>query len=761
MPSMIFHAPFPVDSDPSVASALRPARMLQAFHSLGYEVFEVTGHADVRQKRIHELKRLLRGGAHFDFLYSESSTMPYAMADPGRRVKPFPLRYPLHPLVDRRLFSLTKQYDVPSGVFYRDIYWAFSKPAVRSRMGKLEDAMVRGLYGEDLRMMDNLVDVVFVPSIEMAKYIPGLHRPEVHALPPGGNPLPAHEVAVSPAGNPLRLIYVGSCGGHYRLEAVFEAVAADRNLQLTACMPQDQWSTAREALGDIDDTRVTIKHLSNAHLPPVYASADVALLYMQPDEYREFAVPVKLFEYIAAGLPIVASEGTKAGQIVEELGVGWTIPYGEKHLRELLSRLSADRDMVKSKGAKTRSVSQENRWEDRAAEAARVLSAVSPRPELHMKPTLLIISHSDIENDARIRKQIDLFSKDYDITVCGLGQTFETDAELLLHPTADTRRTDQLRAALLHAKRFHLAQRLEANNIAARRMLRGRSFDAVIADDIEPVGLAIDLFGADKVHADLHEFYPGLQDRDPAWVALRQPYYEWMLRNQAARAASATTVSQGIADLYASQYGFEAGVVMNARPWMGMVPTQVGDTIKLVHAGASLPNRNIEGMMRAAASATSNVTLDLYLTGRGTPYHDSLRALADELGDRITLHDPVKQDDLVATLNQYDVGVHVLPPTVTNNALALPNKFFDFVQACLGVIVGPTKEMAERVRLFDIGEVMKSFSQEDLAATLSGLTPDLVARWKTNAQAAAHEVDVTSMLGVWKEAVDAIAGKRD
>ena len=65
------------------------------------------------------------------------------------------------------------------------------------------------------------------------------------------------------------------------------------------------------------------------------------------------------------------------------------------------------------------------------------------------------------------------------------------------------------------------------------------------------------------------------------------------------------------------------------------------------------------------------------------------------------------------------------------------------------------------MRLFDIGEVMKSFSQEDLAATLSGLTPDLVARWKTNAQAAAHEVDVTSMLGVWKEAVDAIAGKRD
>lgn len=49
-------------------------------------------------------------------------------------------------------------------------------------------------------------------------------------------------------------------------------------------------------------------------------------------------------------------------------------------------------------------------------------------------------------------------------------------------------------------------------------MLKGREFDVVLTNDIEPVGLAIELFGADKVHADLHEYYPGLHDQNPAWV---------------------------------------------------------------------------------------------------------------------------------------------------------------------------------------------------------------------------------------------------
>ena len=373
------------------------------------------------------------------------------------------------------------------------------------------------------------------------------------------------------------------------------------------------------------------------------------------------------------------------------------------------------------------------------------------------RPTLLIVSYSDIAKDARLRKQIDLFTKSYDVTVYGFGEPFDTDAQLLLHDSADTRRTERIRAALLHAKQYRLAQHFEANNIAAREVLKGREFDVVLTNDIEPVGLAIELFGADKVHADLHEYYPGLHDQNPAWVKLRHPYYRWMLLNQASKAASVTTVSQGIADRYEKEFGFTAAVVENALPYMATKPGPVGDTIKLVHSGAALPNRSIETMMRAAAASSNSITLDLYLTGTGTPYYDSLWALAAELGPRITLHQPVVREDLIPTLSQYDLGIHILPATATNNMLALPNKFFDFVQAGLGLIVGPTEEMSRRINTFNIGAVTKDFQLESLVETLDGLSTSQVEDWKRNSEVAARKLDVTSMLCVWKDAVDTIA----
>ncbi len=394
-----------------------------------------------------------------------------------------------------------------------------------------------------------------------------------------------------------------------------------------------------------------------------------------------------------------------------------------------------------------------NRWGSGAQEL------VPPREPVEKgKPRLLIVSYSNIERDARLRKQIDLFTPHYDVTVVGHGDAFETDASLLLFPTAETPRTERIRAALLHARRYALAQRLEANNVAARKLLKNREFDAVIANDIEPVGMVIDLFGADKVHADLHEYYPGLQDQDPAWVKLREPYYRWMLANNVAKAASATTVSGGISERYRDEYKIETGIVANALPWKGMTPTPVHTPIAMVHLGAALPNRHIETMMRAAASTGSLLTFDLYLTGVGTSYYQSLLELSEELGDSVRLRPPLSRDELIPTLNRYDVGFHSLPSTATNNSLALPNKFFDFIQACLAVVVGPTFEMAKRVEEFDLGVVAAGFDVDDLVDALNLLDPASVAVWKENAARAARELDVTKMLSNWKDPVDRIAG---
>ena len=103
-------------------------------------------------------------------------------------------------------------------------------------------------------------------------------------------------------------------------------------------------------------------------------------------------------------------------------------------------------------------------------------------------------------------------------------------------------------------------------------------------------------------------------------------------------------------------------------------------------------------------------------------------------------HDPVKPAELPKTLNQYDVGVFWIPPFNTNARLTLPNQLFDFVQARLAVAVGPTVEMVDVVKQYDLGIVSSGFSVEQIVESLNTLTSENIAVYKQNVDAAARDL---------------------
>ena len=369
------------------------------------------------------------------------------------------------------------------------------------------------------------------------------------------------------------------------------------------------------------------------------------------------------------------------------------------------------------------------------------------------KPRLLIISFSDISNDARVKKQIDLFSERYRVTTCGFGPQPRVGVEHLQLEHAVSQGFKYAEAVLLRLRAYGIAYRFHPTARAALRALTGHRFDAVLANDLDTLGVAFAVAEPEAVHADLHEYFPGLNDQSPKWVRMRKPAHEWALRRYAVRAGSVTTVSDTIADRYAREFGFSSGVVRNAAPLATLAPTPVASPIRVVHSGGAQANRRIEVMMEAVAASSADVTLDLYLTGVGSAYHRSLEELAARLGSRITLHPPVPQSELIETLNAYDVGIHVLPPTNTNNGLALPNKFFDYVQARLALVIGPTIDMEQLLRQYDLGVVADGFDTNTVTAALDGLTAEEVERWKRNADAAAPENSAESQLHVWEAAV--------
>lgn len=375
------------------------------------------------------------------------------------------------------------------------------------------------------------------------------------------------------------------------------------------------------------------------------------------------------------------------------------------------------------------------------------------------RPRLLILSFSEIAADARVLKQVRLFSERYDVTTCGYGESpLPGVRHLSLPPDVSFGTRGRVDMVLRRYRRMYWSNPA----IAAARALLGPepAFDAVLADDIETVGLALSLAPRGGVHADIHEYAPRQAEELAMWRWFVAPYVRWMCRRHLRRATSVTTVGAGIAREYRRRFGVEAEVVTNAAPYADLAPTPTGEPLRIVHSGAALRNRHIELMMTAVARSSANLTLDLFLMPNDLAYLGELRRVADS-SPRLTIHEPVPYAALLTTLNAYDLGIHVIPPTNFNNEWSLPNKFFDYVQARLGLIIGPSNEMREVLERYDLGGVATGFAVDDVVALLDGLDAAQVAAWKANADRAARPLSSEAQSGVWADAISRLVARAD
>ena len=120
-----------------------------------------------------------------------------------------------------------------------------------------------------------------------------------------------------------------------------------------------------------------------------------------------------------------------------------------------------------------------------------------------------------------------------------------------------------------------------------------------------------------------------------------------------------------------------------------------------------------------------------------------IRSLKDNIArtPRMQVLPAVKSHEIVRAINQYDMGVFLIPPINFNYANTLPNKLFDFIQARLGIAIGPTPEMASIVKKFGNGVVAENFEPESLARKLNSLTRDDIIRFKNQSIEAARKLN--------------------
>jgi len=107
--------------------------------------------------------------------------------------------------------------------------------------------------------------------------------------------------------------------------------------------------------------------VENAAVPDVLSDADVGLIPFRVTPVTNCVSPIKLYEYLAAGKPVVSTPMDEARAIP---GV-WTAETPAEWSRALAEALAASKD--ETFRAKIRGFARENDWSERARRALALL----------------------------------------------------------------------------------------------------------------------------------------------------------------------------------------------------------------------------------------------------------------------------------------------------------------------------------------------------------------------------------------------------
>lgn len=268
---------------------------------------------------------------------------------------------------------------------------------------------------------------------------------------------------------------------------------------------------------------------------------------------------------------------------------------------------------------------------------------------------------------------------------------------------------------------------------AARPELARLRPDVVHAHDLDTLYAAVTYarWSGAKVVYDAHELE---RHRNAEWTAARHLIIDSLEKFGIRRADAVITVSEGIADWYAREYGTaRPSVVLNSPPLSAAVvagdPTedlrgQLGlpaDARVVAYVGKVTRGRGVETLVGALEHLGPDY--HLVVLGPRESYDAQIERLATTAGVRERLHllPPVPSATVPRTIATADVSATPIENVCLSYDLALPNKLFDSLYAGVPVVVSDLTEMAAFVREHEIGEVRRQGDATDFASGIAAV----------------------------------------
>ncbi|HET7230254.1 MAG TPA: glycosyltransferase, partial [Longimicrobium sp.] len=182
-------------------------------------------------------------------------------------------------------------------------------------------------------------------------------------------------------GAPLELVYLGLMEIHRGVGDLLDAVALlrRRSFPVRLRMVGDGrdlplFRARAEGLGLGADAVEWLGRVPHADALRMVAGADVGVVPHRADDSWNSTIPNKLFDYMAAGLPVASSDAAPAARVVRETGAGVVFSSGAPPaLADAVAALADPALRARMGEAGRRAVLREYNWE---RDTARLLAAV-------------------------------------------------------------------------------------------------------------------------------------------------------------------------------------------------------------------------------------------------------------------------------------------------------------------------------------------------------------------------------------------------
>lgn len=283
-----------------------------------------------------------------------------------------------------------------------------------------------------------------------------------------------------------------------------------------------------------------------------------------------------------------------------------------------------------------------------------------------------------------------------------------------------------------------------------REAIKGKSFHLIIVEDLYLLPIAYEIDPSAKIIFDAREYYPEQSSENLLWKFTERFNRIRLCQEFLPKCNAILTVSPGLVEEYKKNFGVNCHLFRSVPPFSELSPSVPNGSIRMVHHGGAMRARKIENMIDLFKFLDNRFHLDFYLVGDAT-YIKELEKLA-EPHPNIRFCAPVEYLEIGKMLSSYDIGLYLFEPTSFNALRALPNKFFEFIQARLVLAIGPSPDMMQLINEFQCGIVSNSFITKDLAEKLNSLTEQQIITLKNNSNTAAKtlcwEAERCKLIGI-------------